>query len=103
MATSDTCMKFRTTDMVLATLLYMDGLEYVHELELHSRKGMTVRNCAWVFDAPEHPDDKKDFDSLLARFEDGKCKVEPREFARTWADVRRSMGSFLGWDRAGRR
>lgn len=87
-AVSDT-VKFRTSDMVLATLLHMDGHEYCHELE-RTRKGVPF--CTWVFDTPA---DDREFEQLVLRFEAGKCKVEPREFANNWANVRRAMFSFL--------
>jgi formylmethanofuran:tetrahydromethanopterin formyltransferase len=87
--------KFRTSDMVLATLLYMKGNEYHHELDLHTRRGVVVRTCMWVFDAPEHEADKREFNLLISHFEDGKCNVEPRQFATNWANVRRAMFSFL--------
>lgn len=93
--------KFRTNDMVLATLLFMDGCEYEHELEVIRRAdGTSVKNCTWVFVAPEDGEDKREFDKIVSRFLADKCKVEPREFARTWADVRSQMFQFLNRDRS---
>jgi hypothetical protein len=82
--------------MVLATLLHMQGLEYRHEAEVRARHGgESVRNCTWVFDEPTDAKGKIAFYNKVDDFIERRCRVEPREFARHWADVRREMFQFL--------
>lgn len=79
---------FKTNDMVLATLLIMEGLDYEHARTPRAPSG---DECVWLFadmDANAH--------RLVRDFAQRRALVEPREFARCWADVRRNMFAFLG-------
>jgi hypothetical protein len=82
--------KFRTSDMVLATLLSMEGNECTLERAVVTKgDGAPDVQCVWVFVEGD------EFEDILEEFLAGDYRVEPREFAREWADVRRSMFSFL--------
>ncbi len=82
---------FRTSDMVLATLLHMRGHEYKHEKAVRTRNGRSEVQCVWVFEA----DGEGDIDDLIEDFVGDDVCVDPREFARQWADVRSHMFAFL--------
>jgi hypothetical protein len=84
-------IKFRTNDLVLATLLHMEGYKAEHVFDRR-------KNCVWVFDVPQDPEECDAFHDLVDDFADNLCAVEPRRFARTWAEVRREMYVFLGHD-----
>lgn len=87
--------KLRTSDMVLATLLHMNELQYVHELHHQVRSdGARQPACIWVFDVSDE-EDRVYSEELLSRFQRDDVRVEPKQFARDWADVRRDMFNFL--------
>lgn len=87
--------KLRTSDMVLATLLHMQELQYVHELHHMVRAdGARQPSCIWVFDISDD-EDADEAEDIMQAFMKDEYRVEPKEFARRWADVRRGMFGFL--------
>jgi hypothetical protein len=84
---------FRTSDLVLATLLHMEG--YEPEMEVMVRAHSTRKDCVWTLEYPEDEDACRDFEDLIENFTAPECRGEPRAFAREWAEVRARMFQHL--------
>lgn len=79
----------RTTDLLLASFLYLKG----YEPDLSAADGDEVREGhpqgAWEFEGDGA-------DLWATEFEKGQAKVEPRQFYATVKRMRREMFKFLG-------
>lgn len=80
--------EFKTTDLALATMLYMKGLTFKM-----SKIGTTAQ-VMFVFKALSTTE-TRDMKELVARFNDGEARVEPLRFLKEVSVVRKRLYAFL--------